>query len=363
MRPNDRAYARAARQVNSALAIAETTPDAVIRDFLEATWDVLGVSGSCWHLTDPCSGLPVSSGAAGDPPGSLEWSLEFEYARPDVSRFAELRERRDPVAAISSETRGTPAASARFREMIRPAGAVDELRVAFRDPFGVWATIAVFTTRRMTRDDLGFVAATVPVGSAALRAATVRAVATPVEATRPRAPDPGGPSVVILGADDAIVAADAVSRARLEAVPEDRDVSLPGIVSVLAAQARCSPATDQTSARMRAVDGRWLQLHASPLQDHPGSVAVVIAPAPLDEVRDGVLRALGVSARERQVALLSLQGMSAKEIARDLQISQWTAKDHLKAVYAKTGVTCRADLTALAESRSFPPAQGVVDHA
>ena len=48
MRPNDRAYARAARQVNSALAIAETTPDAVIRDFLEATWDVLGVSGFCW---------------------------------------------------------------------------------------------------------------------------------------------------------------------------------------------------------------------------------------------------------------------------------------------------------------------------
>jgi DNA-binding CsgD family transcriptional regulator len=350
MRPNDRAYARAARQVSSALAIAETTPDAVIHDFLEATWDVLGIASSCWHLTDPCSGLPVSSGAAGDPPGSLEWSLEFEYARPDVSRFAELSERRDPVAAISTETRGDPATSARFREMIRPTGAVDELRVAFRDPFGIWATIVLFTTRRMTRDDLGFVAATVPTGSGALRAATARAAATAaVEATAPRAPDPGGPSVVILGADDAIVAADAVSRARLEVVPEDRDVSLPGVVSVLAARARCAPATDRTSARMRAVDGRWLQLHASPLPDQPGNVAVVIAPAPPDEVRDSVLRALGVSARERQVALLSLQGLSAKEIARDLQISQWTARDHLKAVYAKTGATCRADLTALAD--------------
>jgi DNA-binding CsgD family transcriptional regulator len=84
------------------------------------------------------------------------------------------------------------------------------------------------------------------------------------------------------------------------------------------------------------------------LEDAPGSVAVVIQPAAVESIRDTVLRALGLSARERQVALLSLQGQSGKEIARDLLISPWTVQDHLKAVYAKTGVNSRADLGALA---------------
>jgi DNA-binding CsgD family transcriptional regulator len=99
---------------------------------------------------------------------------------------------------------------------------------------------------------------------------------------------------------------------------------------------------------MRTVDGRWFELDASALQDAPGSVALVIQPAALESIRDALLRALGLSARERQIALLSLQGQAAKEIARDLRISPWTVQDHLKAVYAKTGVNSRADLSALA---------------
>ena len=59
-------------------------------------------------------------------------------------------------------------------------------------------------------------------------------------------------------------------------------------------------------------------------------------------------RALGLTARERQIALRSVHGQSAKEIARELQISPWTVQDHLKAVYAKTGVNSRSDLSALA---------------
>jgi DNA-binding CsgD family transcriptional regulator len=104
---------------------------------------------------------------------------------------------------------------------------------------------------------------------------------------------------------------------------------------------------ERASARMRTLDGRWFELDASALEDAPGSVAVVILPAVLESICDTVLRGLGLSARERQVALLSLQGQSAKEIARDLQISTWTVQDHLKAVYAKTGVNSRAGLGAL----------------
>ena len=64
------------------------------------------------------------------------------------------RASRSPVAAISTETRGVRSSSARFREMIEPAGAVDELGIAFRDPYGIGATLVVFTARTMTPEDL-----------------------------------------------------------------------------------------------------------------------------------------------------------------------------------------------------------------
>ncbi len=340
-----RDYARAGRYVEEALEQPATTPHRVIENFLAATWDLLGVTSSCWHQTDPSSGLPVSSSVAGEPPGSLEWSLEFEYARPDVSRFADLSARRVPVASISSETRGAMRTSARYREMIEPAGVADELRIAFRDAFGMWASLVVFTDRAMMLEDLRFVSTAVSAGTAALRSATARVALAPAEPGRPvGVPDPGGPSVVILDSADAVLAADATSRERLKALPEDRDVTVPGIVSCLAAQARARAGSGRTTARMRTLDGRWFELDASAMQDDPGSVAVVIQPCGIDGVRDAVLRALGLSACERQVALLSAHGQSAKEIARELHISPWTVQDHLKAIYAKTGINSRSDL-------------------
>jgi DNA-binding CsgD family transcriptional regulator len=77
-----------------------------------------------------------------------------------------------------------------------------------------------------------------------------------------------------------------------------------------------------------------------------GNVAAVIQPAPSELVLDSVLRVMGLSAREREVAALLAQGRPTKSIAAMLQLSPWTVQDHVKAVYAKTGVS-RADLGAL----------------
>src|SRR5438309_11295292 len=106
MRPRTKDYVRVTRRVEEGLERPAATPHRVIERVPAASWDLLGATGSCWHLTDPLSGLPVSSSAAGEPAGTLERSLEFEYVRPDVSCFADLRARRSPVASISSETGG-----------------------------------------------------------------------------------------------------------------------------------------------------------------------------------------------------------------------------------------------------------------
>jgi DNA-binding CsgD family transcriptional regulator len=346
--PRARDYERVGRQIEAAFARPALGGDAVIQMILDASADLLGVSGSCWHLTDPSSGLPIASAMLGDPAGSLEQSLIYEFRRPDLNRFDELRARRLPVAAISAETRGELHASARFREMIEPSGAADELRVAFVDAFGLWAALVIFTDRRVTDADLKFVSDLLPGATVALRAA---AAARALEVVSP-VPDPadhgGGPAVVFLDREDRIVAADAAARRRLSAVPDPRSVEVPGLISFVAAQARWGADGRSSTARMRADDGGWLLVNASLLDSQAaGDVAVVIQPAPAGSVLDGALRALGLSAREREVTSLVLRGHPAKAIASELVISPWTVQDHLKAIYEKTRVRNRSELAGL----------------
>jgi DNA-binding CsgD family transcriptional regulator len=347
MLPSAKDYRRVKRRIDTALERQIETADEPIETILDAAADLLGITGSCWHHTDPGSGLPIASAMLGAPAGTLEWSLEYEFRRPDVNRFEELALRRSPLAAISTETAGEMRTSARFHEMIEPAGAADELRVAFVDQFGFWTALAVFTDRRMTADDLQFVAALVPAATAALRS-TAAATMLPAPASR----DDEGPSVLILNRDDRIVTADVAARRRLAMLPEPRPVELPGLISFVSAQARWAADGRAARARMRTTDGDWFLVDASRLDD--GDVAVVMQPAPPAAMLDGALRAMGLTGREREVAALVLGGQSAKAIAATLVISPWTVQDHLKAIYDKTGVRSRAELLGLGKMSPGP---------
>lgn len=66
------------------------------------------------------------------------------------------------------------------------------------------------------------------------------------------------------------------------------------------------------------------------------------------------MRAWGLTRREREVARLVIDGRSSEDIAAALFISVHTARDHLKAIYAKVGVGRRQDLAAILTGR--PPA-------
>jgi DNA-binding CsgD family transcriptional regulator len=99
--------------------------------------------------------------------------------------------------------------------------------------------------------------------------------------------------------------------------------------------------------RVPAVTGGWLYLHASHLTGAAGDdIAVIIEPAHPTTMAPLLLTALGLTPRERDVALLVLRGASTQSISAELYLSPHTVKDHLKSIFDKVGVRSRRDLVA-----------------
>jgi two-component system nitrate/nitrite response regulator NarL len=60
-----------------------------------------------------------------------------------------------------------------------------------------------------------------------------------------------------------------------------------------------------------------------------------------------------LSDRQREVTLLVAEGLSNKEIARRLEISDGTVKVHLQHIYSKLGIRNRTTLAVLATNSEY----------
>jgi DNA-binding CsgD family transcriptional regulator len=297
------------------------------------------VTGACWHVTDPVSGVPTAGGRVGSPPGDFARSLEFEFLRPDFSRLAEVMRRPRPMAILSEETGGVPDRSARFREMIAPEGSADELRVAWVDRYGIWGALTLFSASRFDSSDVALLTRAVPAFARALRLA--RAGGKVAKADRRR------PGIVLVDERGRVRGGDAEAGDLLAELGRASGRHLGETLTVLAALARRRDPSRPATADVHDSTGRWFTLDALAIDGAaPAIVAIVVQPARPESVLDAILRAHGMSQRERQVAQLAVSGRSNREIAALLSLSVWTVQDHLKSIYAKTGVVGRGELAA-----------------
>ena len=110
----------------------------------------------------------------------------------------------------------------------------------------------------------------------------------------------------------------------------------------------------RTVVRTRA--GRWLTVQAVALR--PGDeVALILDAARRPEMAEVVMRAYGLSVRERDVAQRVIAGASTAEVAAELHISPWTVQDHLKSVFDKVGVRSRGELAKEVFDRHHAPSR------
>jgi len=164
----------------------------------------------------------------------------------------------------------------------------------------------------------------------------------------------GAPGVIVLGKDGSVCSLTDQARFWLEQFSADRGtgLELPAAVHAVARRAHAAAPFRQggrPSASVRLSSGGWLTIHAARLQPDgadASAVAVTLAPAAVAEIEPLRMALHGLTPRERDVAQLLARGATNEEIARTLWISRHTVKDHVKAIYAKTDVASRAELSA-----------------
>lgn len=327
-------------------ALSESTLDcdAFRRDAIAYLQRTIGFDRWCWPLADPDT-LVTSSGIAEHNYGPhVPRSLQLEYSSDTFAAKPLLAVRESPVASLVGETAGDPARSARWDEVLRPAGIGDVAIVACRDGQGCWGWIELYRDsgdRRFGEHELELLEAVGPAVGSALRRRAMR--------RRSELQEPAPPGTLVLDRDLRPVSWTAGARAWIEALPSAQLFAqwgmLPSVVYPTAVLARS--AGRDARALVQAADGRWVRIDAAALEgERDGEVAINLRPATTRETFDLLCRVYALSPREREVVSLLVDGLDTKAIAKRLFISAHTVQDHLKSVFAKVGIHSRRELLA-----------------
>ena len=298
--------------------------------------------------------------------------IHLEFASPDINRFHDLARTRTGIGILHDDTGGDPRRTLRFSELLEPhIGIRHELRGVARLGGVVWGSCALY--RGSGRK--GF---TVEEGLALHRLEV--AIATGLRAAVLSSIVGAGlrvdlePAVLVIDAGGEVRQATAASVARVAELGSALGARLPTPIAAVVASARSmrGEASDGlvSYVRTRDRDGAWLTIRAAQLSGigpNDGDVAVTIRRADEADLLTLLIDAYGLTAREREVVRAVVVGAGTAEIASTMGISAYTVQDHLKAAFAKTGVSNRRELAAVAHrsssSRRAPRAQLILGQA
>ncbi|MFJ9692708.1 helix-turn-helix transcriptional regulator [Kitasatospora sp. NPDC101183] len=334
------------------LAGAGLAPPEIFRRADELLRPALGFDAVCWHTADPATGVVNSVQSEDLSLSEFEHAVWLEVWADDLATFSKIRRSGVQAETLSRATRGRLRESVRFREQVAPAGFGDELRAVFDAAGGMWGCAAF-----LRAPDRGpYLGHQRELADAAARhlGHALRACHRPT-GTEPGV-DPGvdpGPAVLVLDRSNRLQALSGPAEellARL-ADPTPSSLTVPTAVAMAAERARRAAhglSTPRTPVRVWTRDERWYLLHGSALRGGgtADAVTVVASSASPAEVVPLHLAAYGLTAREQEVALLLVRGSDTRDVSRLLAMAPYTVQDHLKSVFAKTGVSSRQELIA-----------------
>jgi DNA-binding CsgD family transcriptional regulator len=344
-----------ARAALVSLAGGEPDCDSFRHEAIAILHRAIGVDGWGWLLTDPGAGLPThdfgENLVVDQAVRRFFRMVRQAWNEPGVSadrpRQQGFPARVPPVTTLSAATGGDLRRDLSWREVWGPAGVGDKMRVRLTAGGTCWALLHLHrlsSSRHYSEDDIEFAA-----GVAPLLAPRVRAdLRAPCPRDEVPAPEPG---TIILDQDLSLVAATAQAWWWIDrlGIPGPNETEpLPGMVYAMATHVAASPQRP-ARVRLRAADGRWVVIRVAQLTTEPqvpAGYAVTLEPAPAEDLAPLLMRAWGLTPREREVARLVIDGLSTEDIATALFVSVHTVNSHLKMIFGKVGVSRRQELVA-----------------
>lgn len=323
-------------------------------DFSAAAADAIATAipfdAFCCHTVDP--GTILFTGSINRGVGcSGSWLAHHEYAVEDINKWSFLAQSGRIAGATSIDTHGDLSRSTRHNSHAT-YGFGDELRISLVIDGFYWGAAAFLRHADQpwfTDADVRTLVSLAPGIAAGLRRAVLAHPAAPYAGT---AID-HGPGVVVFDENgDPETISGAAERWISEMVedPPPTRLAESKMVQAVAARARLIPPGRDplelaARARVRTRSGAWLLLYGTRLNGDTGSrTAVIIHPASPQDVAPVIALSYGLTGRECQVAMQCIQGRDTRGIAGALSMSPYTVQDHLKSIFAKTGVRSRGEL-------------------
>jgi DNA-binding CsgD family transcriptional regulator len=302
-----------------------------------------------WATVDPASLLLTSCTPVGDHPFPPDHQLEIfemEYLGVEPLTLKALVQRDRPIGTLRSEV-DDPTDTKRYREQLAPFGFTDELVAALVVDRRCWGAVRVLRNHEaaidFTEEDVDCFASVSQTLAEGLRLAFLRA------ATQEPAGLDDPPGVVTLDAAGGIAACTRQARPWLDSLAVEAET--PAVFASLAARVSTH---DEASAVLVGTRGP-LALHASRLKSDDDQIAIVIERPRPPELTPRIMEAYDLTPRESQVTELVLRGNTTTQIARAMNLSNYTVQDHLKSIFAKVGVQTRGELANAIHVRFYLP--------
>jgi DNA-binding CsgD family transcriptional regulator len=347
----------AAHEAIARLCAGDLAPLELLEQVARRVRSVVPYAAAGWLPTDPATLLHTGAFAE-DVPAELHLRLiDNELTAEDFAKFSEIVRLPRPVLSLSKATEGQLERSARHRELYAPGGYRGELRAGFRAGGACWGVGCLTRAEgdpEFNNAEVDFVAGICEHVGHGLRTALLIEACQDAAVVEP-------PGMVVLRDDDALESRSGEAERWLSELPQE-GLELPSVVYQVARRARARADAGGSGpparARVRLPSGRWLLVHGARLHPTGGGAqctAVVLEPARRADLAPLIVELYELTAREREVTQLLVSGTPIDAIAQSLWISQHTVRDHVKAIFAKLGVSTRPELTALLFHEHFLP--------
>jgi DNA-binding CsgD family transcriptional regulator len=318
---------------------------------LEALRSDVPFTAYAWLLTDPetC----VGSAPLAETPSltDLPALIRLKYLT-STNRWTSLAS--NSAATLAATTNGDLSKSRMWRELLAGYGIVDVVSIVFRDQYGCWGFLDLWRDDgTFSTDECSVMQAFAKIVTPTLRQNLTSTFAHPSSTLD----QDSGPAVLLLSDDLALLTQTPQSDAFLRALlPTDAGRSpVPAAAYNVAAQLLARErGVDQHPpwARVHLRDGVWVTLRAARIEKKseldPMSIAVSIELTRPNERSALYARVAGFTERESELLHHLIGGSDTRALADRLFMSEHTVQDHLKSMFAKSGVNARRMLIARA---------------